>query len=759
MSATDTGNAATWDPLRWYPDTLVRRWRTWLDARPWRRRALWTLVLVSAFVVFPAVVGAVVATAQPGSGVSQIDGLSWMNVRDSNGVPLSSYQFVTDKGSLFNPANTVLWTLLGLEFVGYMAIVTSAIWVVTFTFSFEWLDMFSSALSGTAQALVRQIATPMVLITAATIGAFFVAWFIVRGFHAKATMQVVTMLGVAILGPIFLAAPLEDVLSSDGLLVKGRDVGLSVAAGLNGNGNPNPKQLVSIMQHDLADNFARKPLQVWNFGHVIDNNGACETAWSAGVLTGEDDNIKEAVKNCGDSAAHNKASNPSVGQLGTGLILLICATLLMLFAVYLGLKVTKAAMDTIYHGFMAIFGFAAGGFVYGPTQTFLVRNIVDAFISAARMAAFTVFLGVYLLFMGNIFDQARGQVMSVIVILCAVELVAISQVRRLNNSLERGNNWVANRFAFAIQGNSGGSGGGGGGTALGMGGAQLPGGGGGGGMSGLAALAALSTVNNSPLTGWLAMGTPSPLNPLARRKKVSDMVNFRTADSREELYAWSQMGRNNWRNKAISRAAAHGGVGNAIGMANALDGLGDSKVPEAQLAALLLDLPGATHYSVQQAQRAVAVQGARKSTNPYGFQPLQKAVAAAYAVEAHLDQPLGAQAAFAAQAEIAASNFLRHTNRPVAGVAVNRGFVNRVRTNWDSDVALRNAITPDEWNQVGRNTRFAIAHEVATAHQQAAVRHRLAPTEANRRELMRWTNRIANLDHMGPEMGLDPWDP
>lgn len=760
MSTTDKfRTTATWDPLRWYPDTVVQRWQSWLDARPWRRRMLWILVSVTAFVVFPAVVGLVVATAQPGSGVSQIDGLSWMNVRDSQGVPLSSYQFSVDSGLfVLNPTQTVLWTLLGIEFIGYISIVTSAIWVITFAFSFEWLDMFASALSGTAGALSQQIATPMVLITAATIGAFFVGWFVVRGFPAKATMQVITMLGVALLGPIFLAAPLEDVLSSDGLLVKGRDVGLSVAAGLNGDGNPNPTRLVTIMQHDMADNFARKPVQVWNFGHIVDTSPACEAAWTSSVLSGGESTVREAMKNCGDTAAYHKASNPSFGQLGTGLILLICSTILMLFAVYLGLKIVKAALDTIYHGFMAIFGFAAGGFIYGPTQTFLVRNIVDSLMAAAKMAAFTVFLGVYVLMMGNVFDQARGQVMSVIVIACAIELVAISQLGRLNKSLKRGNNWVANRFSLAIQGNSGGGGGGGGGTALGMGGAQLPGGGGGGGLSGLAALAALNTVNASPLVGWLAMRTPNPLNPLARGKKLSDIANYKSAESRMEMYQWSDLGRANWRNKAIVRAEPHGGVTVPIGLANAVDGLGDSRVPAAHYAAILRDL-GATDTQIQQAQRAVAVQGASMSKNPYGFAPLQKAVAAARAVENHMDQKPAARAAFAAQAEIAAVNFVRHTNRPAPGARIDRDFVNRVRQNWDSDVALRNAITPTEWDQVGRNTRFAIGREVAEAQIKAAERHRMNPTDANRRELMRWTNRIANLDHMGPEMGLDPWDP
>ncbi|WP_327115715.1 hypothetical protein OHB12_02410 [Nocardia sp. NBC_01730] len=461
------------------------------------------LGITCALSVFPGVVGAV-AVAQTHSGMaagrSSIGMLSWMNIRDSSGVRLTDYVFATGHGSVLNPLETIVSLILGLEFIGYMVIVTSAVWLIGFAISFQWLDSFGRALTGVADNLTGQIATPMVLIVAAGIGAFFVAWFVVRGFVAKATMQVVTMLGVAVLGPIVLAEPLADVLSSHGLLAQGRNLGIAVAAGLNGHASPNPNQLVATMQGDLADNFARRPVQVWNFGHVVDQSPRCAAAWSAGVQSGDDARVLNGMRTCGDSAAYAMADNPSLGQVGSGLVLLLCGTILLVFGVYLGNKIMWAALDSIYHAFMAIFGFAAGGFIYGPTQTFLVRNVVDAFVAAGRMAAYTVFLGVYVLFLGNLFRQAGGQVGVVLVLGAMVEIVAILQLRRLSASIGRGNNWVANRFALAIQG-AGGSGGGGGGTALGMGnmgaGHSLPG-------AGLmAGMAAINTVGANPITALL----------------------------------------------------------------------------------------------------------------------------------------------------------------------------------------------------------------------------------------------------------------
>ncbi|MEV6326074.1 hypothetical protein AB0M45_33655 [Nocardia sp. NPDC051787] len=722
-------------------------------------------MITFALFVFPCVLGAV-ATAQyqaASAGTSEIDGLSWMNIRDSSGVPLSSYTFATDRGGPLNPGATILWAILGLEFIGYLAIVTSAIWLIGYALSFRWMDWFTAALRGVADALTGQIATPIMLVTAATIGAFFVAWFIARGYHAKAAIQVVTMVGVAILGPVFLADPLSEVLSSHGLMAQGRDLGISVAAGLNGNSSPNPAQLLATMQHDLADNFARRPVQVWNFGHVVDENPSCGAAWTAGMRAGDDDRVKNGMKVCGDAAAYAKAGDPSMGQVGTGLLLLVCGGILLVFAVFLSVKVMKAAMDAIYHCFMTIFGFAAGGFVYGPTQTFLVRNIVDGFIAAARMVVFTIFLGVYVLFLGNLFQQGRGQVMAVIIIAGAVEAIAISQLRRLDVSLSRGNDWVANRFASAIQGPPRPGGGGGGGTALGMGGTQAGGAMRGGGL--MSGLAALNTINMSPAAAWLLAATPNPLNPLSRRKKRKELDQIATSPMLRQMHEYNDAARANWRFKAAGRLRGiDGGIRSALGVANVLDGLGDSKVPDAMIAPILLAM-NAADQQVVDAQRALAVQKASMSQNPFGFAPLQKAVAAARAVESHVG--IDAHPAFAAQAVVAADNFVRHSIAPMNQVSDNHSFVRRLFDTSgpggsalvDDEHRLRNEISADDWRNAGRDVRQHIGRRLALEHQAAANAYFQDQSDINRQALMRSTRRISNLDVLDPNAGPDPWDP
>ncbi|WP_328388701.1 hypothetical protein [Nocardia sp. NBC_00416] len=544
-----------------------------------------------------------------------------MNIRDSRGVELTHYRFVTSHGSVFEPLETAIAMVLGLEFAGYVVIVTGAIWVIGYTMSFHWLDPFGRALAGIARGLDAQIGIPMVLIVATSIGAFIVAWFVLRGFHARATTQVVTMIGVAVIGPIFMAAPLEDVLSSHGLMSQGRDLGISIAAGLTGHTYADPEGLVATMQENLADNFARQPLQVWNFGHVIDDRPACAASWTAGLQSGSESALISGLRGCGDLAAYHAALNPSMGQIGSGLVMLLCAGILLAFGAYLSVKIIWSALDSVFHGFAAIFGFAAGGFVYGPTQTFLVRNLVDSFYGAVVMAVYIIYLGVYVLFLDNLFDQAGGQATVVLILGAVVEIVGLLQFRRLAAALHQGNEWIVNRFAVALQQapGGGGAGGGGGSTALGMGSSGL----GNTGVPGLgliAGAAALGTLNNSPASAWL-FNRLSPLEPhsMKRHSAMLDQWgvwnarwNGEKAGGPDGLATHAYLDRLHLSHAArdatvVARDAGRGGVNTARGAAAAVDGVlvGGG----AFLGQVAASLRGAGFTDEDMIQRAVEARG------------------------------------------------------------------------------------------------------------------------------------------------------
>ena len=59
---------------------------------------------------------------------------------------------------------------------------------------------------------------------------------------------------------------------------------------------------VDTLTASLITRTVREPLQLWNFGHVVDRVGGCGAAWSAAVGRGESDGPIRAMAACGDRA-------------------------------------------------------------------------------------------------------------------------------------------------------------------------------------------------------------------------------------------------------------------------------------------------------------------------------------------------------------------------------------------------------------------------------------------------------------------------
>jgi hypothetical protein len=730
-----------------------------------RRRIVWVAaILVVAVLLVPAV--AVAAPDSPSVTQGPNSALSWTNVRDSDGVPLSNYMFVTSDGEILKPLDTMLALVLQLTFTVWLVIITLAIWVIGFALSFGFLDLFADALLGAANLFAGQIATTIVLITAATLGAFFVSYFVVRGLYAKATMQVVTMIAVAVFGVIFLAHPLAEVLGTDGLLAKGRDVGVSIAAGLHGNSNPDPQNVVATMQASLADNFARKPLQVWNFGHVIDDQ--CGSAWSSAMMSGDSNHAKSVLRAC-DAAAYAAAEEPSFTQFGAGLVLFVCGLILVWFAVKLGLKVIRAAFNAVYHGFMSILGFAAGGYIYGPTQTFLIRNLVDTAFAAFGMAAYTIFLAIYVLVLGDVFRQARGQVITVLVLGAIVMLVASRQIDNLRASLESGGEWVANRFAVATQAFTGGAAGGGGAApGIGAGSHAMSG------LTTLAVLGALNTINANPLVAWAAGKVDSPLSPYARGKKLKMLQDVALAENNWpfDFQRWHALTRDSALDAAQTGIQRHRDTRPpSVQYAWAVDRMGDRGIPQTLQDAALKDL-GLTDRSVHGLFRAQAIINSTLTREDVQFLPSWKTIAALEAVRNHpAEDMISPEGIFirgvghddaekiAASAEVVAFNFARHAPKvqPTNLQPLDRAFIAKVEQYWDSEDDMRRYVSNDEWNNANRATRNALGQKLAWQAYEAAAVYNDSPTMANREQLDIVLRRIKNTVAGQFDQRKDPW--
>ncbi|WP_067479949.1 hypothetical protein [Nocardia amamiensis] len=694
--------------------------------------------------------------------MSAIDGLAWADVKDSSGIPLSNYLFASHRSGLFDPEDTALSMVLGLEFTMFMVIVISAIWLTDYVVSFRWLDWLAEPLRAVGDGLTNQIGTPIVLTVAASIGAFFVAWFVVRGYHAKAALQVVTMLAVAVLGATYLTQPLADVLSSHGLLVRGRDVGISVAAGLNGDGSPDAEAIIDTLNGTLADNFVRHPVQVWNFGHVVDDSPTCRAAWSSGVLAGNEAQVVRGMNACGDSYAYAKTQNPSMGQVGTGLVLLIFGTILLLFLAYLALKIFLAALSSIYHAILAIFGFAAGGFIYGPTQTFLVRNLVNIVGDAFSMVSYTIYLGIYVLVLKKLFQVAPGGGLAVIFVGGVLMIAGFALLRRLDFTLLGGQNRIAAQIGATIVGKPAAAGG----VAMsGMGESSLrhtlsPGHLA---ATGMRWLNDFSAINANPVTSWL-FGRPSPFTRFSAMQQHMNYLNYELLLGRvprEAAEGW--MGRltagKNAHDAAARLAVAefggHHARAAAAAVSNVLDLGGDAGDA---LGALMV--AGFSEAMGRRAIQSHVLMNKAAEDNPVVYGPLAKVAAALELADTARDLPAASRDAHIAQFAESASLFRRVATRPLYrdNRDVDHSFVRKLKQNWNKSYEeLKNAVPAEEWRSVSGDTLRYLGSDIAGELDAAAKRYLKDPKDEYLVDAAMIKNIAVNLDLILSNTNVGLW--
>jgi hypothetical protein len=136
----------------------------------------------------------------------------------------------------------------------------------------------------------------------------------------------------------------------DGLLAFGRRIGFSVAEAATHNGAPGAGGAgqVDSLTASLITHTVREPLQLWNFGHVVDRVGGCGAAWSAAVHRGAPDGPIRAVQACGDRAAVAYAQHLDGTNVWVGAVFVAAAVLLGFFMVVSGWAVLKVSVKAIW---------------------------------------------------------------------------------------------------------------------------------------------------------------------------------------------------------------------------------------------------------------------------------------------------------------------------------------------------------------------------------------------------------------------------
>lgn len=373
-----------------------------------------------------------------------------LGVTDSYGVPLSRYAISTDYGSILDGGSqAVLATLLEAEAGLFVVIGGVAIWFLMYVISFGFLPDLIQPVASVVQDYAGQI-LPGVAAVAAIVAATFVAVNILRGNLPRAASQGAAAVLIALIGGALVYSPISWVISDSGPLAQGRDVAVSLGSN-SVAGLDNTSDTLNRLEGTLATSFVRRPLQTWNFAGQPDSTPSCAAAWSEGVRSGDPDNIKDGIRACGasDSAAMKAtADNPSPGQLGTGVLMLMFIGIFALFCAVLGFHIVLEFFRAVASAVKLLWGFAVGVIPGGP-QASLVNTFVAMLFSGVAMFGYitmTIFIGEIVTVVFR--QQGNGVVamMSALILM----MVAIRLVFAMSKSLKQSSANVASGVISSV---------------------------------------------------------------------------------------------------------------------------------------------------------------------------------------------------------------------------------------------------------------------------------------------------------------------
>lgn len=296
------------------PTLTLNRAAEWfgyqMALRPALRRVS-TIWLTTHLLSLWAVIAAPRALAYP-----VVNAMAWTGITDSHGVPLGAYylstvstaEAITEAGPdlSLNPNSWVQWLAnavavgvshegiamaLQLQASTYILMLTIALWLLKFVMSSVWLQWLLTWFRPLFDTLQRMVADlylfPICLVLALGVGAFHV---VMNNHRGHGWRVILSTLVIAVLGWTVTRDPISELASENGMLTQARNLGLTVSSAALNNGGISAgggaAQMTTLIQH-IADATVRMPLQLFNFGTVVDNIGSCESAWSAAILTGD----------------------------------------------------------------------------------------------------------------------------------------------------------------------------------------------------------------------------------------------------------------------------------------------------------------------------------------------------------------------------------------------------------------------------------------------------------------------------------------
>lgn len=377
-----------------------------------------------------------------------------LGLKDTYGINPGTYTISTDYGTVFDGGTKAMRAfVLNVEANAFITIGTLAIFLVTWVLSFKFLNDLIAPFAELAESTAAGVIAPFAGICA-IISALIIAlnWMFKR--EAKAMKYLISGIALGMLAvALFTASPMKWVVSNDGPLVQGRDAGVALAINEAPSGNTTNTR-VDQMSAQLITQMIRRPLQVWNFGAVVDATPACAAAWSAGVNSGDPDRVKDGVASCGASnskAMKASADDPTFGQIiGGGIGFGLFCLSLLAWAAGIASRIIKEVAHVVVDAFKMTFATVASMIPGGP-QIFTVHigaKLLFSYLTMCGIVALSMYSGTVV---NKILDVNANNLIYANIVASIAMLVIINIIFKIGPGVDRLAAGTAQAFASTTE--------------------------------------------------------------------------------------------------------------------------------------------------------------------------------------------------------------------------------------------------------------------------------------------------------------------
>jgi len=363
---------------------MMTRMQCWLLTHPRLARPLRVLALVQLLSVLA------VTTAPHAAASTNAVILNWTGLHDNYGVPVGdlylSLPSLADRLTQTGPHATVVdpttwpaWLMHGIAvlfdsltaaniltaeigfFVGIFAL---ALWLFRVTIASYWITVLGEIARAVSTAVISVTTRWGLVAITVPIGVFMGVLAFRRGEHGRGATLILLALFMPALAVAVFADPAGMMYGPDGLLQFSRRIAFSTAQAATHGGAISGGGFtaqVDALTSSLITHVVREPLQVFNFGHVVDRVGGCGPMVSEAWKQGAKDGPIQALIQCGNTSAVTYAQNLDGSNVVGGGILLMTALLFGGFMISAGASVLMVSVKAIYTSAKLLPAILAGG--------------------------------------------------------------------------------------------------------------------------------------------------------------------------------------------------------------------------------------------------------------------------------------------------------------------------------------------------------------------------------------------------------------